>query len=35
VLGYNALARRNKVTMEAVRSFGAAIHAVLSSTGAR
>ena len=35
VLGYNALARRNKVTMEAVRSFGAAIHAVLSSNGAR
>ena len=35
VLGYNALARRNKVTMESVRSFGAAIHAVLSSKGAR
>ena len=35
VLGYNALARRNKVTMESVRSFGADIHAVLSSKGAR
>jgi biopolymer transport protein ExbB len=35
VLGYNALARRNKVTMESVRSCGADIHAVLSSKGAR
>ena len=35
VLGYNALARHNKVTMESVRSFGVAIHAVLSSKGAR
>jgi biopolymer transport protein ExbB len=35
VLGYNALARRNKVTMEAVRSFAADVHAVLSSKGAR
>ncbi len=35
VLGYNALARRNKVTMEAVRNFGAVVHAVLMSKGAR
>ncbi len=35
VLGYNALARLNKVTMEAVRSFAADVHAVLMSKGAR
>ena len=29
VLGYNWLVRRNKVTMEAVRSFGADLHGVL------
>jgi len=29
VLGYNWLVRRNKVTMEAVRSFGADVHGVL------
>ncbi|HUN93571.1 MAG TPA: MotA/TolQ/ExbB proton channel family protein [Burkholderiaceae bacterium] len=29
VLGYNWLVRRNKVAMEAVRSFGADLHAVL------
>ena len=29
VLGYNWLVRRNKITMEAVRSFGANIHGVL------
>ena len=29
VLGYNWLVRRNKVTMEAVRGFGADIHGVL------
>ena len=29
VLGYNWLVRRNKVTMEKVRSFGAALHGVL------
>ena len=32
VLGYNWLVRRNKVTMEKVRSFGADLHAVLLST---
>jgi biopolymer transport protein ExbB len=31
VLGYNWLIRRNKVAMEAVRSFGADLHAVLLS----
>ena len=29
VLGYNWLVRRNKVTMEAVRSFGADLHGIL------
>ena len=29
VLGYNWLVRRNKVTMEAVRRFGADLHGVL------
>ena len=29
VLGYNWLVRRNKVTMDAVRSFGADLHGVL------
>jgi len=29
VLGYNWLVRRNKVTMESVRSFGADLHGVL------
>jgi biopolymer transport protein ExbB len=29
VLGYNALVRRNKVSMEAVRRFSADVHAVL------
>jgi len=29
VLGYNWLVRRNKVTMEKVRSFGADLHGVL------
>jgi biopolymer transport protein ExbB len=29
VLGYNWLVRRNKVTMEAVRSLGADLHGVL------
>ena len=29
VLGYNWLVRRNKVTMEAVRSFGSDLHGVL------
>ncbi|MEO6410313.1 MAG: MotA/TolQ/ExbB proton channel family protein, partial [Burkholderiaceae bacterium] len=29
VLGYNWLVRRNKVTMEAVRGFGADVHGVL------
>jgi biopolymer transport protein ExbB len=29
VLGYNWLVRRNKVTMEAVRSFAADLHGVL------
>ena len=32
VLGYNWLVRRNKVTMDAVRSFSADIHAILAST---
>jgi biopolymer transport protein ExbB len=29
VLGYNWLVRRNKVTMESVRRFGADLHGVL------
>ena len=29
VLGYNWLVRRNKVTMEAVRAFGADVHGIL------
>jgi biopolymer transport protein ExbB len=29
VLGYNWLVRRNKVTMDAVRGFGAELHGVL------
>ena len=29
VLGYNWLVRRNKVTMDAVRSFAADVHGVL------
>ena len=32
VLGYNWLVRRNKVTMDAVRSFSADVHAILAST---
>jgi len=35
VLGYNWLVRRNKVTMEAVRSFSADLHGVLMGAGAR
>ena len=35
VLGYNWLVRRNKVTMEAVRSFGADVHGVLMGAKAR
>jgi biopolymer transport protein ExbB len=30
VLGYNWLVRRNKVTMDAVRSFSADVHAILA-----
>ncbi|WP_280153816.1 MotA/TolQ/ExbB proton channel family protein [Piscinibacter sp. XHJ-5] len=33
VLGYNWLVRRNKVTMEAVRSFAADLHGVLMGAG--
>jgi biopolymer transport protein ExbB len=33
VLGYNWLVRRNKVTMEAVRRFGADLHGVLMGAG--
>ena len=29
VLGYNWLVRRNKITMESVRSFGADLHGIL------
>ncbi len=32
VLGYNWLVRRNKVTMDAVRTFSADVHAILVST---
>ena len=35
VLGYNWLVRRNKVTMEKVRSFGADLHGVLMGAKAR
>ena len=35
VLGYNWLVRRNKITMEAVRSFGSDIHGVLMGAKAR
>ena len=34
VLGYNWLVRRNKVTMESVRSFGADVHGVLMGSRA-
>ncbi len=34
VLGYNWLVRRNKITMDAVRSFSADLHGVLTSTKA-
>ncbi|MEO5882377.1 MAG: MotA/TolQ/ExbB proton channel family protein, partial [Caldimonas sp.] len=33
VLGYNWLVRRNKVTMESVRRFGADLHGVLMGAG--
>ena len=34
VLGYNWLVRRNKVTMESVRAFGADLHGILMGSRA-